>query len=49
MLSRYFLDFSVDVGFCHRSESDIFLFLCTRLLKGHAMNYSPRNDHWVKI
>ena len=28
MLSRCFLDYSVGVGgFCHRTESDLFLFL----------------------
>ena len=27
VLSRCFLDFSVGEGFCHRTESDLFLFL----------------------
>ena len=27
MLSRCFFDYSVGVGFCHRTESDLFLFL----------------------
>ena len=27
VLSRCFLDFSVGVGACHRTESDLFLFL----------------------
>ena len=34
MLSRCFLDFSVGVGgFCHRTESDLFLFLLNYISK----------------
>ena len=52
MLSRCFFDFSVDEGgFCHRIESDLFLFLLmSHIITGvftstHNVMYSSKTDN----
>ena len=40
VLSRCFLDFSVDVrGFCHRTKSDVFLFLLNNITQAYNVGH----------